>query len=86
MADDISVYPTVVTDHVNVKLKDSNEHENYTCKIIDMSGKVISEQVITGSDLSEAIELNTSEFTNGTYVVTLENNGKLAGQSRFIKN
>lgn len=86
MADDISVYPTIVTDHVNVKLKDSNEHENYTCKIIDMSGKLISEQVITGSDLSEAIELNTSEFAKGTYVVTLENNGKLAGQSRFIKN
>lgn len=86
VTEEMLIYPTVASDHINIKLADANEQQNYICRILDSSGKLSMEQNINGSELGNAYQIDVQELAKGNYIVVLESLSKIAGKGRFVKN
>jgi len=72
---DISVFPTVVEDFVNVRL-DSNEE--VAIRIFDINGK----EVLTRTAVANA-QINVGELVNGFYFLTVQD-GEFQSTEKFI--
>lgn len=85
-SEEVLVYPTIVSDHVTVQMQEVSEREQCTCRIIDYNGKLIREEVISGAELLNSHEFNTSELIKGNYILVLQNSTGILGRSKFVKN
>lgn len=85
-SEEVLVYPTVVSDHVTVQMREVNDRENFSCQIIDYNGKLIHDEVISGTELLNSHEFNTSELIKGNYLIVLQNSTGIVGKSKFVKN
>lgn len=73
----VSVYPNPVQNQINFELNASN----FSVKIIDVTGKTIS----NNSTLSNKLKVNTSSLNNGLYFYSvINNNGEVITSSKFI--
>lgn len=71
----LSIYPNPASTVTTIQFEAADQ-----IRIFDLSGKLI----VSYSGLTDnQIELNTSEFQNGTYIVQIINNGYLSSQ-RFV--
>ncbi|HWY12742.1 MAG TPA: T9SS type A sorting domain-containing protein [Bacteroidia bacterium] len=62
----VNVFPNPVSHSVNIHIKNSS-FQNYSYKITDVSGKLISENKIT----EQKSVIPVSEFNSGTYFITI---------------
>lgn len=73
----VSVYPNPVQNQINFELSTSN----YAVRIIDITGKTISNTASTANKL----KVNTSSLNNGIYFYTILNdNGNVITTNKFI--
>ncbi len=66
----LSVYPNPVVDNVNIGINLQKE-SNVTLSITDASGKLIATRNYGKLNASSVITVNTNDFANGIYTVTL---------------
>ena len=73
----VSVYPNPVQNQINFELNTSN----FSVKIIDVTGKTIS----NNSTFTNKLKVNTSSLNNGLYFYSvINNNGEVITSSKFI--
>lgn len=78
-APSFSMYPNPANDLVSIQL---NNSKNGTVKIVDLVGNVVYSETISSSKT-----LNTSEFKNGIYFVTIESEGsKMTSRKLVVKH
>lgn len=78
-APSFSMYPNPANDLVSIQM---NNSKNGVVKIVDLVGNIIYSETITSSS-----KLNTSEFKNGIYFVTIEVDGaKMASRKLVVKH
>lgn len=71
-----SMYPNPANELVSIQL---NNSKNGTVKIVDLVGNVIYSEAISSSKT-----LNTSEFKNGIYFVTIESEGNKMTSRKLV--
>ncbi len=76
----ITLYPNPVIDYLKIDLGNALSG-TVSVKIMDITGKVISLETVNSSGV---VELNTSKYTTGIYLLSIENKGDTAIY-RFIK-
>lgn len=70
----VQVYPTVITQFLNVK----NSAQNSSYSIIDFSGRILKSGILVNS------QIDLSSLSAGNYIVLLSQNGQLS-QHKIIK-
>lgn len=70
---DVVVYPTVVTDVINVGIV-SNEYNNFTIAVVDANGKVVA-TTQTGDITKAIIQIPADLMTQGVYTVEISVDG-----------
>ncbi len=80
----IKLFPNPATDLLNVDLANANAiiSANATIIITDIMGKLIYKQKLTHQQ--NIVNINTSEFSNGLYFVSLKTNEALISTDKFI--
>lgn len=73
---DFSVYPNPTSEFVNI----NRIPQNSMLRIINLTGKVVYEQIVLGNFES----VNVSGFTSGIYLIQIENNGSVANKKLII--
>jgi hypothetical protein len=74
---EISVWPTVVTDEVNVATSSS---DRYDVRIISLSGNLI----LNSLNCQYPTNFNLSKYPKGIYILTISNN-KLRKSYKLVK-
>lgn len=74
-----SVFPNPVADNLNVNIN-TNSADNFL-RISDVLGKVVYEEKISGGK-----KINTEEFKNGVYIVTLTSSGTTYTKRIVVKH
>lgn len=78
-ASQINIYPNPATDILNIQ--NENNFVNATLSISDLTGRIIFKKTsVTGLNAN----LNLATFSNGTYILKIEDEGK-SKTSKFIK-
>lgn len=72
----VAVYPNPVQNFINFDLNINN----YSVRIVDITGKTVSNSVST----SNKHKVNTTNFNNGIYFYTISNNGNTITTNKFI--
>lgn len=80
------VYPTIANDQITIQLPEVIENDNYSCSILNVSGKPVFQQVISGSELVRSYDINTQNLERGNYVVIIMHSAEIVGKGRFIRN
>lgn len=70
---DLNVFPNPATDKVNVTFEAKGG--NYTIDVIDLTGRMMSTEVVSNANGSQSIEINTSELKAGNYILTVSTEG-----------
>ncbi len=68
----VSAYPNPVKNSLNIQLNNLTAG-NYSLIAIDMSGKMVTTKTLVVNDASSTANVNTSEWTPGTYHVVITN-------------
>ena len=79
----MGLYPNPTTENLTVVIK-SASLKNTEIEIVDINGKVIKKEEITLNSGVNQIVLNTNEFANGFYQISIKTDGINLSQ-RFIK-
>ncbi len=72
----IHIYPNPANDFVTI----SNMPIGSTVRVLDVTGKVVYSSKIT----SEQTTINTADFTNGIYLIRIDNNGNIANRKLVV--
>ena len=67
---DLSVYPNPATNFVNVDL--TSEAQNISVSIVDMSGKVLYNDVFSHNGGTQNYKVPVTELANGIYFLNLD--------------
>ncbi len=70
-----NVYPNPATDHATVVFN-SQTSDNYTLRLVDLTGRVIMSQVNASAIGDNQVELNTANIVKGVYFLSLETGGQ----------
>lgn len=70
---DLNVFPNPATDKVNVTFEAKGG--NYTIDVIDLTGRMMSTEVVSNANGSQTVEINTSELKAGNYILTVSTEG-----------
>lgn len=74
--EDLNLYPNPANDFITIKFSDS-ESDIITCKIFDITGKLLQEESIEHAGGETVKNINTSHLASGLYLFQLETkNGK----------
>ena len=79
----LSVYPNPASTEVNVSFEAKNA--DYLVKLIDLQGRVISNQNLTNLNGTQVISFSTSTVAKGSYLVSITSNGLTSTKSVVIK-
>jgi hypothetical protein len=82
-AQDIKVYPNPATDETHILLKSANK-QLFQIKITDIFGNKIYQQSVVVQNESKLIDINSSEWATGQYMVIVHN-GKENKVLRLVK-
>jgi len=81
---EMNIYPNPTKGEFTLKLA-SSESENLTVKVVDMTGRVILDRMITTQEGVNEIPFDMSGVTDGVYVMTVNRNGSLT-TLKVVKN
>jgi len=79
----MNVYPNPASTEVNVSFEAKNA--NYMVKLIDLQGRVISNQNLTNLNGTQVISISTENVAKGSYIVSITSNGMTSTKSVVIK-
>lgn len=79
----VEIFPVPAGDYINIQLIDISPN-NYHVEIFDLSGKLISQQIISSSGDMNIIKINTSNLIQGIYILKLYSNENSITR-KFIK-
>ena len=71
----IEVSPNPASDFAVLNVSGLNNMENYSIKVIDMMGRVISNETVNNTTGSFSQALNINKLTAGIYMISVESNG-----------
>jgi hypothetical protein len=77
---DFKIYPVPATDRLIIKVPETMNSGNF--RIIDVTGKVIREDVYLATDKN--LQVDIQEFTSGLYIFEISDNRQLM-RKRFLK-
>lgn len=77
----IEVYPNPAVDHLNINMEDT-EYEDYSMRIIDLSGKTIKQEIINGGINNK---ISMGDVKAGSYLIEIDLDGEKLIE-RFVKN
>lgn len=78
---EVIIFPNPAKEIINLQFR--NVIGNVDVKIIDLAGKVVSNQIITATYAS-AYVLNTSDITNGSYIMTVSQEGNILRTENIV--
>lgn len=73
---EISVYPVPFNDRLNIVFN-SKKSGNINLNVIDVTGRSLMMKQISVGSGNNTIELNTSDFHSGIYILNIESDGKV---------
>jgi thiol-disulfide isomerase/thioredoxin len=79
----MNVYPNPASTEVNVSFEAKNA--DYLVKLIDLQGRVISNQNLTNLNGTQVVSISTENVAKGSYVVSITSNGLTSTKSVVIK-
>jgi hypothetical protein len=79
----LNVYPNPASTEVNVSFEAKNA--NYLVKLVDLQGRVISNQNLTNLNGTQVISIPTENVAKGSYIVSITSNGLTSTKSVVIK-
>lgn len=77
-----SVFPNPTNDLLNIALRSSNTPGG-TITVLDMTGRVMSTQKFTSSDMKK---INVNGLTSGQYLLNVDYNDGVTEKFKFVKN
>lgn len=79
----LNVYPNPASTEVNVSFEAKNA--DYSVKLIDLQGRVITNQNLTNLNGTQVISIPTENVAKGSYIVSITSNGMTSTKSVVIK-
>ncbi len=79
-----NIYPNPTTDNASITVN-AIENSNLSISIVDLSGKIISQEMVNVSNGENTIQLNTTNLTQGMYFVSISNRDNINTNLRLIK-
>jgi len=79
----LNVYPNPASTVVNVSFEAKNA--DYAVKLVDLQGRVISNQNLSNLNGTQVISIPTENVAKGSYVVSITSNGMTSTKSVVIK-
>lgn len=80
---EISVYPNPATDVVNVSFEGTGA--DYVVSMLDLQGRVLNTQTLTGLNGLQSIEIPVSDLAKGSYIVSISANGVTSTKNVVVK-
>jgi len=77
------IYPNPVSDILYLELGD-NDYENIDLMIIDMTGRMVRSQRLTGNGF-EPYAIDVSDLSHGLYLARIMHGNQLIGSEKFLK-
>lgn len=77
--EEINVYPSPASDIVNISI--SENISNATLSVVDMNGRKITAQTVSGNQFT----VDASTFQSGNYIVILQEGNTILGRKTFVK-
>jgi hypothetical protein len=71
---EIAIYPNPTNDIATISFM-SDQSDKLTLRVMDLTGKVLEQKVISSSIGQQKIQVDLAEFTQGHYLIGLEQNG-----------
>jgi hypothetical protein len=71
----MEIFPNPAADYASLNVTGLNNTDNYTIKVIDMMGRVVSTEAVNNSTGSFTHNLSINKLTAGIYIVSVESNG-----------
>lgn len=78
----MNLYPSPTKRDINIELGDINLTNNIQVEIFNLLGKKVYSDVVSTSKLN----VNVSSYSNGLYLVSILENGKVISNSKFVVN
>ena len=82
---DFLLYPTIVSDHVNIRCSFENITGQVEYRIMDITGKLIRNGQLDKSELNSGYSLDLPEMIKGQYFLALYTDAGEMMQKRFLK-
>lgn len=73
---DVQIYPNPANDFITI----ANLPNGSTIKVADINGKLVYSTVIS----NEQLQLNTTQFANGIYIIQMKNNGNVTNRKLIV--
>jgi len=80
----ISLYPNPADKTATIEVSATNSNDDYTIRVIDITGRIISTESVNNGSGSFIHNLNISNLPAGIYIVTVDNN-EMREVTRLIK-
>ena len=80
----LNVYPNPADGIVTVQAN-CNAAFTGTLEIIDVTGRLMTEEKINSTTLTKGIQISTENLSAGLYEVLIESDGNISSQTRLIK-
>lgn len=80
----LEVAPNPATDATNVTFNVKNTSD-VIINVIDMAGKVVATQTLSGVNGTQAVEINTSALNSGMYTVNVNANGTAVSKKLAVR-
>jgi hypothetical protein len=79
-----SLYPNPVSSELNLRMN-VKERATYIFRMLDVSGRVISERINEMTTGEQSLRMETEDLTKGLYLLQIIGEGKTVGTYRFVK-
>lgn len=79
---EVHVYPNPASDFVRIEWQGDPEDEQVFIHITNLKGQAVA--IKRWENLNETIELNTTRFSKGVYMVNIVSESKVLGHSKLI--
>ncbi len=79
----VTVFPNPATDHVNVVMNSSSSI-NGTVSIVDVTGKILEKKTVEMHEGSNLISVDVSAFTNGIYMLRVQQGSNVAASKILV--
>ncbi len=82
-ASTFNVFPNPASDVVNVSFEGTGS--DYVVSMLDLQGRIMNTQSLTGLNGTQTIEIPVSELAKGSYIVSISANGVTSTKSVVVK-
>lgn len=85
MDNDVTIYPNPAETTVNVIINWKEDNVPLTITVLDMTGKVVSQQMKQVESGTNHFPINLEEFSNGVYRISLATDDQMLHSAKIVK-